>query len=97
MRRLFLLLDLALLRHESANERQAVLRQVQIVLARLWAASYRAGTGEFSWGYALVDSTVSELSLKARLRRTATKLGELRQMLIGCQECRTQGSYGCEL
>jgi hypothetical protein len=83
MRRLFLVLDLSLLRHPSEQQRQEVLQQLTTAIGRLWAAYQHAGGGasggaarHISWGYALYDSACAELLLKPKLRRTAQNLSE---------------------
>ena len=84
MRRLFLVLDLSLLRQPSEQQRQAVLQQLTTAIGRLWAAYQHAaasggggGTGRhISWGYCLYDSACAELLLRPKLRRTAQNLSE---------------------
>ncbi len=74
MRRLFFVLDLSLLRQPDEEQRQAILQQLTIAVARLWAA-YQHG-GQISWGYALYDSVCAELLLKPKLRKIAHSLRE---------------------
>jgi hypothetical protein len=83
MRRLFLVLDLSLLRQLSELQRQELLQQLTTAIGRLWAAYQHAGGGasggavrHISWGYALYDSACAELLLKPKLRRTAQTLSE---------------------
>ena len=83
MKRLFLCLDLAILRGGQGHE---ALQQLLLAITRLWAASFRGG-GEFSWGYALLDSTITQLSLRGRLRRTAVKLGERAATSVANPQC----------
>lgn len=88
MRRLFLVLDLSLLRQQSDEQRDAALQQLTTALARLWAAYQPDGQGgggtgcaatgpHSSWGYVLYDSACPDLLLKPQLRRTAKELREL--------------------
>lgn len=80
MRRLFLVLDLSLLRQPDEEQRQAVLAQLTVAVGRLWAAYQPGGGGgalrHVSWGYALYDSACPELLLKPKLRDTAKARGE---------------------
>lgn len=77
-RRLFLVLDLSLLR-QPEDQRQAALAALTTAIGRLWAAYQGGGDGascggHVSWGYALYDSACAELLLKPKLRRTAQTL-----------------------
>ncbi len=84
MRRLFLVLDLSLLRQQADDERNLVLQQLTTTVARLWAAYQSAGQGggsepsavgrPISWGYVLYDSACPDLLLKPQLRRIAQRL-----------------------
>ena len=90
MRRLFLVLDLSLLRQPSEPQRREVLQQLTTAIGRLWAAYQHAGGGSgggagrhISWGYALYDSACAELLLKPKLRRTAQTLSECCMEALG--------------
>jgi hypothetical protein len=83
MKRLFVVLDLSLLRQPEEEQRQAVLQQLTTAIGRLWAAYLHDGTGASgasgqrnSWGYLLYDSACAELILKPKLRKTAQTLCE---------------------
>ncbi len=90
MRRLFLVLDLSLLRQQGEEQRQAVLEQLTIAVGRLWAAFQPGGGGggapgrHVSWGYALYDSACPELLLKPKLRDTAKALSESSSVVCLC-------------
>lgn len=80
MRRLFLVLDLSLLR-QPEEQRQQALQQLTTVVGRLWASQHTGGdTGaaerSISWGYTLHDSACSELLLKPKIRSTSRSLRE---------------------
>lgn len=76
MRRLFLLLDLSVLKGPG---RAIALQQLATALPRSWAV-YQAP--DLTWGYALYDSTSPALLLRARIRRTAAKLRECKQAIL---------------
>ena len=70
MRRLVILLDLAVLRGPG---REQELQRLGVAIARAWGVYFQAGT---SWGYELYDSTSSVHLLRPTLRRTAASLSK---------------------
>lgn len=71
MRRLFILLDLAVARGPGL---EAALRQLAIAIARAWGVWHRS---DLTWGYSLYDSTCPDLLLRDSLRKAASNLSKL--------------------
>lgn len=69
MKRLFIAIDLALLRGDT---RGSTLDDFICALNRAWIAYYDA---DFSFGYQIYDSTIGSYTLNHHLQRVASHLG----------------------